>query len=292
MKIPSRLSLIAALLAFSLPAAAVDFDASIDAAAVLGEARAAVVAADARAARTIRYDRDCATFHFGPNDGLVSRAVELRSREWVEECYQTGDPRHGGGRQCHERPGHTYYERAQVTLTERRPLLPWESDTFQVCLEGPWVQARQFDSAYEYRRANSNRDGNVVAAPVQKTPMLPDPTGVTATLAPDAVVTFADKWASYYAGETVMLKLTLKRHYPNWFDTVLLEKEVSLPVAAAYVLDLKADAAQMSEELRAGKPYYVAYQVMRVGAVSKPEYTKSIESNKAVYAPAAALASN
>lgn len=291
----SLVSLAAVLLTLALPAAAApaaDFDAGIDAAAVLGEAKAAVSAEKVSAKSLRRYERDCVTFRFGPADGLESEAVWLRSTEWVEECYQTGDPRHGGGRQCHERPGQTYRERAQVKLARREPLLPWESDTFQVCLEGPWVDARQFESAYEYRRAGgSGREGLVIAEPVKKTPMRPDPMGVLATLAPDLAVTLTDKWASYYTGEKLVVKLTLKRHYPNWFDPTLLEKEIELPVAATSVVDLKADLAQMSEQPKAGKPYYVEYSIKRVGTVSKPDFTKALESNKADYAPSAALAS-
>lgn len=299
MRTPSLSPLAAALLVLALPAAAIDFDAGLDAAAVLAEAKtvsapaAPVAAANVRAAGFRRYERDCVSFRFGPNDGLVSESVWLRSTEWVEECYQTGDPRHGGGRQCHERPGRTYRERVQVKLAERKPLAPWESDSFEVCLEGPWVDVRQHESAYEYRRAaGTGQEGTIVATPVKKTPMRPDPTGVIGTLASDLTVTFADKWASYYTGETVSIKMTVKKHLPNWFDPTLLEKEVELPVASTYVLDLAAELVAANSRPEAGKSYYVEYQVKRVGAVSKPVYTKSLESNKAAYAPAAAVASN
>ncbi len=295
----ARLVLTAALLAAALPAAAVDFDAAIDAAAVLSEAEAAAVSAAPVAAATVRaasfrrYERDCASFRFGPNDGLASDAVWLRSTEWVEECYQTGDPRHGGGRQCHERPGRTYRERVQVTLTERKPLAPWESDSFQVCLEGPWVDVRQGESAYEYRRASgTGQEASIVATPVKKTPMRPDPTGVTAVLAADLTATFTDKWASYYQGEKVVLKFTLKKHLPNWFDPVILEKETELDVASSYAVDMAAELVAAASKPEAGKTYYIEYQVKRVGAVSKPVFTKALESNKAAYVPSAAVAAN
>lgn len=286
---------LAALLALSLaaPVFAVDFDAAVDASAVLKDAKAAVATEKVSATNFRRYERDCVSFRFGPNDGLDSDVVWLRSTEWVEECYPTGDPRRGGGRQCHERANHTYRERVQVKLTERKPLAPWESDTFEVCLEGPWVDVRQYESAYEYRRAGgSGRDGMVVATPVKKTPMRPDPTGVLATLTPGLTAVFADKWASYYTGEQVVLKLTLKKHRPNWFDPILLEKELALPVASTYAVDLAAELVGAADKPEAGKSYYVEYQVKRVGTVSKPVFTKTLESNKAAYAPAAALASN
>lgn len=287
-------SLIAALL-LALPAAAapaVDFDAGVDASAVLAEAKEAAAAShDAVPDKFRRYERDCVTFRFRPDSGLVSEAVWLRSTEWVEECYPTGDPRRGGGHTCHERPGYTHRERVQVTLQERKPLLPWEHDAFEVCLEGPWLDTRQLESAYEYRRVGGGgRDGNILVAAVKKTPMRPDPAGVIGTLASDLTLTFRDRWASYYKDERIVIKVTLKKHVPNWFDPTLLEKEVELPVSDAYAFDLGAEA--LSSKPEAGKEYYAEYAVKRVGAVSRAVFTKTLESNKAAYAPAAALAAN
>ncbi len=297
MNTPTTL-LAAAVLAFALPAAAApDFDAGLDASALLTEAKAGAAAATAVEAQSSfnrRTTRDCATIVFRPGSPTVSEAVWLSSTEWVVECYPTGgDPRRGGGgRTCHERPGYTYRERVQITLRERLPLLPWEEDAFRVCLDGPFLDTDQLESAYEYTRAGYGRDGNITVAPVRKTPMRPDPAGVSATIAPNLAVALADRWASYYAGERVVIKLTLKKHVPNWFDPVVLEKEVELPVAASYAVELAAEAAAAGARLEAGKSYYAVYAVKRVGPVSRPVFTRGLETNKAAYAPAAALASN
>lgn len=297
MRLPSFFS--AAALFLSLPAGAipvVDFDAGADASIFLDEARraaAAEQAAEPHLAPLSRSTPDCATFTFPPQAPAVSEAIWLSSVEWVEECFPTGDPRYGGGRQCHRRPGFTHRELVQLTIVDRKPLLPWEQDVFRVCLDGPFLNTHQLESAYEYRRVvGAGRGGSIVLSPVKKTPMRPDPAGVTATLGPDLTATFADRWASYYGGETVILQLTLKKRVENWFDLVLLEKEVELPTAASYVLDLAAEAANMSAKPQKGKEYYLSYSVKRVGAVSRPVFTKPLESNRAVYVPGSAVVSN
>jgi hypothetical protein len=283
-----RLSLPALLLAVAAAAEppAVNFDQGVDPSAILAAAGASAekVAAPVAAAYpgSRRYDTDCVSVTFGPNDGLESRRFHLESREWVEECYQTGDPRHGGGRQCHTRPGYSYRETAQVKLRERLPLLPWESDTFRVCLTGPWLDISEVETAYDYALVQGGGYGGAfVVAPGKKTPMRPDPVGVLGELDGSLRATFKDRWASYYSGETVEIKYSLKKSVEGWFDTVVKEGSFTAAVADSYALDLSRTPG-----LQAGKKYYLEYRVKRVGAVSKPVFTRALETGKASYAPA------
>ena len=290
-----RVSLVIALsllLPSAAPAAtpAVDFDAGVDASAVLAAAKegAKSVAAPAgaqvvRAKSFRRYDTDCVTVTFAPDASPTSERFHLESREWVEECYQTGDPRHGGGRQCYERPGYTHRSSAQVSLRDRQALLPWEYDAFRVCLTGPWLDIDAVETAYEYKLVQGGGSyGSYVLAPVKKIPMRPDPVGVLGELSPSMNATFKDKWASYYAGETVEIKYALKKHVEGWFDTLVAEGTLSAAAAETYALDLSK-----AGKLETGKKYYLEYQVRRVGAISKDSFTKKLETAKASYAPAA-----
>ncbi|MBI5208804.1 MAG: hypothetical protein HY927_02380 [Elusimicrobia bacterium] len=232
-----------------------------------------------------RYDRDCVNFTIGAGDPPQTQSVWLRSTEWVEECYPQGP---NGQQVCHQRPGFTWQERASVTLRDRQPLLPWEYDRFQVCLEGPWVGIYEREAAYDYKVVQGgNRDGDFVLAPVKKIAMSPDPTGILAqSLTPSLALTLKDKWASYYAGERTVLVLKLKKDVPNWFDPTLLEKELAFPAAEAYAVDFMAYVKEFSQGLEAGKKYYVDYSFKRVGKISKDKLMKVGETDRAAYQPA------
>ena len=204
---------------------AVNFDQGIDITAIVKQSKEAaksdVKVVDAQYMGGRRTIQDCVTVSFGANDAPVSPSFELRSTEYIEECYQTGDPRNGGGRQCYERVGMTYHERASVTLQDRQPLLPWERDTFRVCLDGPWLSIYDIETAYDYRRiSGGNYNGAYILAPGRKIAQRPDPVGVLGDLDSGMKLTLKDKWASYYAGESIEIKYTLKKHVENWFDTV------------------------------------------------------------------------
>jgi hypothetical protein len=235
----------------------------------------------------IRYDADCATFDFGANDKPASDRVLLRSQEWVTECMPVGDPRHGGGQNCWDRPGNAWTQDVSVTLRNRPAPLPWEHDSFRVCLQGPWIYTDTIEAAYDYSNVSPDRNGgDVVLAAGKRTPESPDPVGVLADLNAQLKMTFADKWSSYYPGERIALKVELKKVVKFWPDATILEKEVTLPVAAAYGVDLNKFAAEFSSKPEAGKEYYVKYSIKRIGAVSKPSYTKTLETAKVSYTPA------
>lgn len=284
---------LAALLA-AVPAAAVNFDQGVDASAVLEQAKAAAKAdtteakaVDATSLGGRRTVQDCVSVSFGANDPAASPTFSLRSVEYYEECYQTGDPRNGGGRQCYERPGRSYHELASVTLQDRLPLLPWERDTFRVCLDGPWLSIYDVETAYDYRLiSGGSYNGRYVLAPGRKTAQRPDPVGVLGELDAAMAFTLKDKWTSYYAGESIEIKYALKKHVENWFDPVVAEGSVTVPVAEAYRVDLSK-----SSGLQNGKKYYVEYSIRRIGSVSTDKFTRALETNK-VSRAAASLAFN
>ncbi|MBI4676527.1 MAG: hypothetical protein HY748_02970 [Elusimicrobia bacterium] len=270
-----------------------DFDQGIDASDVLKVAREK--AADSKVAKDVavrplyrRYERDCVNFTIGANDAPQTEAVWLRSTEWVEECHPTGP---NGSQTCYERPGMTYRERAQITIRDRQTLFPWEYDSFDVCLEGPWLNIWSRETAYEYKTVQGGSyNGNFVLVPVKKIQMKPDPAGIVAqSFTPRMAFAARDKWVSYYAGETTVLALKLRKSVPGWFDATLLEKELSFAAAETYTVDFMAYAKEFSQKLEAGKPYYVEYSFKRIGKISKDKLMKVGESDKAVYqsAPAA-----
>lgn len=285
-------SLLGLALATSLvraQALAMDFDQGVDVSSLLQEARQAAAEDATVAARAyagaLRYDSDCATITFGPNDKPVSEPVWLRSTEWVEQC-DYGDPRHGGGRHCWEMPGFTYNERVQVTLRERQPLLPWEYDSFRVCLQGPWLDIDDIATAYDYKVVQGgSRNGGFVLAPVKKIAMRPDPAGIAPqSLSSSLVLKLKDQWASYYAGEQTVLKVRLKTgHFLG--GSTIVEKEIAWPAAESYQVNFLDFAKDFSRKLEVGKKYYVKYQFKRAGKISRQDWTKDAESGEVAYQP-------
>ncbi|OGS41739.1 MAG: hypothetical protein A2506_09285 [Elusimicrobia bacterium RIFOXYD12_FULL_66_9] len=175
----------------------------------------------------------------------------------------------------------------QVTIRDRQPLLPWEHDRFRVCLDGPWLYSDVLEAAYDYKLVSAGADnGNIVVAPTRKVAMRPDPVGVLADLSGQFVMNFKDKWASYYPGENIVLKITLKKEVKFWPDYAVLEKEIALPVSEAYKVDLSRFLSDFTAKPEAGKNYYAVYSIKRTGSVSKNDFTKGIETGRVSYAPA------
>ena len=283
----TRIAYALAALFFAAPVLAetpaVNFDQGIDVSAIVKQSKEAakadktVVAAGYYGGR--RTVEDCVAVSFGANDAPVSPTFSLRSQEYYEECYQTGDPRNGGGRQCYERMGRTYHELASVTIRDARTLLPWERDTFRVCLDGPWLSLDALETAYDYRRVSGgNYNGAYIVAPGRKIAQRPDPVGVLGELDSTMKLTLKDKWTSYYVGESIEIKYTLKKHVQNWFDPVIAEGALSSLVAESYLVDLSKN------KFENGKSYYVEYSIRRIGKVSKDSFTKALETNKTTHA--------
>jgi hypothetical protein len=262
---------------------AVSFDQGIDVSAILKQSKAAAKTdtkvIDAQYMGGRRTIQDCVSVSFGANDPAASPTFDLRSTEYIEECYQTGDPRNGGGRQCYERPGMTYYERASVTIQNRLPLLPWERDTFRVCLDGPWLSIYDVETAYDYSRVSGgNYNGAYILAPGRKIAQRPDPVGVLGDLDSAMKLTLKDKWAAYYPGESIEIKYTLKKYVQNWFDPTIAEGTLSSAVAESYLVDLSKN------KFENGKSYYVEYSIRRIGRVSTDKFTKTLETGKTTHA--------
>ena len=234
-----------------------------------------------------RTERDCVRFTFEPDGPEVSEAVWLRSTEYRRECHWVGDPRRGGRQECRDVPGRTYRERVQVELRERKTLYPWERESVAVCLDGNWLSIREVDLAHHYTSARSG--GRYTLTAGEKKPMNPDRGGISAE-APavsgdNLSVTFSDRWASYYAGESVVLSFRLKRVVEGWFDPTLVEKEVAFPAADFYRVDFAQFAGEFSESLKPGKKYYVEWGFKRVGRISKDAYIKRGDSPHGEYRP-------
>ncbi len=285
-----------ALLIIAVPAFAetpvVDFDQGVDAAAVVQEAQKnAVEAAGVEAENAVkvayRAERDCVTFVFEPDGPTTSETVWLRSTEYWERCENYGPPPYGPGRICREEPRWTHREKVWVTLQDRKELYPWEREAFDVCLEGNWLSAHTIQAAHKYTGDRVGEHFTLIAG--ERIPMRPDKGGLqVAGLRSSGVsiaVGFADKWASYYTGEQVVIKAALKREIDNWFDSTLIEKEFTMPVAENYAVNFDEFVADFSEQMKPGKKYYVKWGFKRIGKISTDKYIKRGDSNTAVYAP-------
>ena len=178
--------------------------------------------------------------------------------------------------------------RVQLELRNRQSLFPWEKEIFEVCLEGSWLNLYSVRTAHEYK-ANRSGGDYVLNAGARKA-MEPDAGGIAAS-APAArdkavAVVFKDRWASYYAGEKVKIKASLKREVEGWFDPTLKEVEVVFDAAEGYTIDFNAYAKDFSEALKPGKKYYVEWGFSRHGKVSKDTYMKVGDGPTGVYSPA------
>ncbi len=302
-----RLAALSACLAapaFAGPSQGLNFDQGIDAGAALERIRAQIHEGGAVAPAYndgSHYSMDCVKFEFKPEGAPVSQPVTLRSTEWITHCPGRGlgggwphhnDPwdRNRGGN-CVRYPGQTYTETVQVTLRERKPLNPWESDTFQVCLEGPWLRADPVATGYEYRREATINRGDIAFSPGKKIPMRPDPAGLsTESLSTGLNLKIADKWASYYPGERTVLWLWLVQEWGPLRPTIL-DTKIYLPSAPAYEIDLMKYSEFFNGALRPGSRYFVKYSFAREGAVSKPDWVPSwgylgaIRTETIVYQP-------
>ncbi|MBI4375267.1 MAG: hypothetical protein HY549_02335 [Elusimicrobia bacterium] len=274
----------------------VDFDQGVDASTLLKEATEGTMdeqtLPQARVAWRQRYERDCVKIAFAPDSPPVSQPVRLHSREWIEDCRWVPGGRNQPGRwECWERPGMGYSETVQITLRDRKPLLPWEHDGFLACLEGPWTDWQALETAYEYKQASSRGEGSIVLAPGRKLAMKPDPTGIRVESFSRALkLALSDRWSSYYAGEVTRLTLKLKRQVKPWPDPVLLEKELDLEPAPSYEIDFLAYRGQFSEPLKPGEKYYVEIEFSRRGRVSKEQKIEIDETPAVPYQPVSVAA--
>lgn len=223
-----------------------------------------------------RFEGDCRDVVFQPEDASVSKPLTLTSREWVTDCVPSGA---SGGESCFERPGRSDSMTVRVTLAGRKPLHPWESDVFRACLTGPALTVAPLATAYEYVATSDGAlDGNAIFVAGAKRALPPDPRGIQAVLTPGLTLAFYDLWADYYPGEEVTLKMALMRAHSFWPDEAVVEKEITLPVARNYTVELSASVR------RPGEVYYARYSIRRLGGVvSTTAETPVLQTEKVSY---------
>ena len=257
-----------------------------------------------------RYTRDCARFSFGPSEAeLVSEKVRLQSIEYIQECQthyvqQCHTVYHPGPnntqipsqqchmvpvQQCYERPGMSWRQTGQIKMAARK-LLPWERESFDVCLEGPWMHLFVNDAAYKYSvKREGNYDALYELAPLNKIPMKADEKGLNfSALTYDAAAKaykfeVSDRWAAEYAGDKVTIDISLYKDNPNWFDGYRGSREFTLDAAAGYAMtftekDLSTEKVVAEEDTKGAKKYYLQWGFKRVGAVSKDNHMKKDET--------------
>lgn len=249
-----------------------------------------------------RVTRDCARFNFGPSDSeVMSDKVWLRSEEYVTECYTTYVPGPNGQQipqqNCYERPAMTYRSQAQINIKPRK-LWPWEKETFEVCLEGQWLDIYTIEAGYKYKISKHGyNDVLFVLTPEYKIAMNPDIDGLNYTEfsynKDTKKYTFKlnDKWAKEYAGEKLYIKTELKKDKANWFDSSLGYKEYTFDVKDNYTIEFSEDELIIpetnnsndnyrSEKLFETRGYYLEWGFKRIGKISKDKFIDKGETNR------------
>jgi hypothetical protein len=224
-----------------------------------------------------RFVPDCADVVFQPEDPPASKPVPLTSQEWYQDCVPAGTR----GQDCWERAGQADSLTVRLSIVNRKPLLPWESDVFRACLTGPALRVDVVSAAYDYALVRDGAvDGDVIFTPGAKRLLPPDPRGVQAVLTPNLTLTLRDQWASYYPGESILLKIAVKKAIRFWPDETVAVRELRLRVADNYVVELGAEA------VLPGELYYVRYSVARLGgAVSTEAETPALETQTVSFEP-------
>lgn len=264
-------------------AAQVSFDQGVDVTAAISMAAASDIQVPLAApAARLNYSRDCVRFTFGPSDEeMVSRKVYLRTTESETVCTTVMVPGPNGTQvpqqNCYERPGMTWYRYAQIKLNPRK-LFPWERDSFDVCLQGPWMDIYANATAYRYTAKREGYDDVLFTlTPHEKTAMRPDEDGVSyADFAyADGRFSFkaSDKWAREYSGEKVAITVKLYKDNALFFDTFKGEKEFTFDAAESYAMafsedELSKPEAGQDDDSRGAKKYYLKWSFKRIGSIS------------------------
>ena len=192
---------------------------------------------------------------------------------------------------CNERVGQSFHATAQVNIAPRK-LLPWESESFEVCMEGPRVDFNPRSSPYSY---SVDREGMYDLAfnltPRYRVPTPPDGDGLYATGFSFKDGKFAlsvgDRWAGEYAGEKVMVKVELFKDGFLFFNSNKGEKEFTFDAAAGYEvvfaeneLVKNKDFVDDSADKGGAAKYYVKWGFRRVGQVSTDDYMNKGKTDK------------
>ncbi|MCX7641623.1 MAG: hypothetical protein N2Z20_03210 [Elusimicrobiales bacterium] len=252
---------------------------------------------------SVRYTRDCARFNFGPSDNeLMSEKVRLRSDEYRTECYTTYVTGPNGQQipqqNCYERLYMTYHRQAQINLKPRK-LWPWERESFEVCLEGNWMDLYVIEAGYKYKvKQVGYSDTLFELYPERKIAMKPDIDGlnyVEFTYNKDTkkyTFIIKDKWSKEYNGEKVYIKIELKKDKANWFDSLIGYKEYTFIVSNEYKIEFSEDELMKytnnnddtiyrnDDKLFETRGYYLKWGFKRIGEISKDTYVDKGETNR------------
>lgn len=192
---------------------------------------------------------------------------------------------------CHERRGREFRSTAQLKVAPRQ-LFPWERESFSVCMEADRVELEQRSTPYSYSVAREGLfDVTFNLSPLYRSPSAPDPAGLYETgwnfRDGKFVLNVGDRWAQYYPGEKVAIKVELIKDGFLFFNSSQGEKEFTFDVGSAYELafaegDLEKTAAfvDTSSDYRGPKKYFVKWGFRRLGSVSTQEYVKKGDTGK------------
>lgn len=192
---------------------------------------------------------------------------------------------------CHERVSQTFRATAQLNIAPRQ-LYPWESESFDVCMEGNRVDLDTRHSPYRYsERREGMYDITFNLTPNYRTPTAPDSNGLYSTefsyKEGKFTLRVGDKWASEYAGEKVMVKVELFKDGFLFFNSSKGEKEFNFDASNGYELVFaESDMIKTKEfvddsnDMRGPKKYYVKWGFRRIGSVSNNEYVNKGSTDK------------
>ncbi|MCX7905686.1 MAG: hypothetical protein N2446_03175, partial [Elusimicrobiales bacterium] len=241
-------------------------------------------------------------FNFGPSDNeLISEKVRLRSHEYRTECYTTYVTGPNGEQipqqYCYERLYMTYHRQAQIVIKPRK-LWPWERESFEVCLEGSWLDLYVIEAGYKYKiKQVGYSDTLFELYPEKKIPMKPDIDGLNYVEfnynkeTKKYTFVIKDKWAREYNGEKVYIKIELKKDISGWFDSYIGFKEYTFGVADEYRIEFGEDELIKSkdneetlyrndEKLFENRGYYIKWGFKRIGEISKDTYIDKGETHR------------
>jgi hypothetical protein len=207
--------------------------------------------------------------------------------------YSYSGNQHGqqGSWHCRERRGREYRATAQMNIAPRQ-LFPWESESFNVCMEADRLDLDQRQSPYRYHVSRQGMyDVTFNLTPNYRTPTAPDSNGLysSAFAFRDGkfVLNVGDRWASEYAGERVEIKVELFKDGFLFFNSSQGEKTFTLDAATGYELafaegDLtkNKDFVDDSGDMRGPKKFYAKWGFRRLGSVSTSEYVNKGSTDK------------
>ncbi|OGR73559.1 MAG: hypothetical protein A2089_13590 [Elusimicrobia bacterium GWD2_63_28] len=192
---------------------------------------------------------------------------------------------------CHERAGRMFHATAQMNIAPRQ-LYPWESESFNVCMEADRVELDTRHSPYRYSVDRQGMyDVTFNLTPNYRTPTAPDSNGLSSTgwafRDGKFVLNVSDRWASEYAGEKVMIKVELIKDGFLFFNSSQGEKEFTLNSAGSYELAFTPEEltktkefVDTSSDMRGPKKFFVKWGFRRIGSISTNEYINKGSTDK------------